>query len=334
MERRMRTASVGLYSPDLTECRIDLSDNTNAWGAPPACTELLAAPLDLARYPSPYADDLKAAIAEYLGVDPSMITTGCGSDDVLDSAIRVFGSAGERLAFPTPTFQMVPVFGALNGLTPAGCSIDELARSGASVIYVCSPNNPTGSLVPRERIEQLLRETSAGQTIIVDEAYAEFAGSSVVDMVKTSDRLLVTRTMSKAFGLAGIRVGYAIGSPALIREVEKSRGPYKISALSERIAVAALSECDWMKAAVREAVDSRGKLASELRLRGLDPAESSANFLYVPDERAPMLATALAARGVRVRAFTDPAALRITVAPWTMMEEFLRALDEAIGECE
>jgi histidinol-phosphate aminotransferase len=192
----MKTASVGLYLPDLSECRIDLSDNTNAWGTPPGCEELLASPIDLARYPSRYADDLKAAISDYLGVDTSTITTGCGSDDVLDSAIRAFGSAGDRLAFPAPTFQMVPVFGALNGLTPVGCSIDELASSGASIIYVCSPNNPTGSLLPRQRIEQLLRETSACQTVIIDEAYAEFAGSSVVDLVKTSDRLLVTRTMS------------------------------------------------------------------------------------------------------------------------------------------
>ncbi|HEX5830151.1 MAG TPA: aminotransferase class I/II-fold pyridoxal phosphate-dependent enzyme, partial [Gemmatimonadaceae bacterium] len=152
-----------------------------------------------------------------------------------------------------------------------------------------------------------------------------------------SDRLLVVRTMSKAFGLAGLRVGYAAGAPALVAEVEKSRGPYKVNALAERAALAALREdLPWVRARIAEAVTNRERLADGLRAIGLAPLPSNANFVLVPVTDAAALAQRLRDAGVAVRPFsalpTIGDALRISVGPWEMMEECLHLLDAALGE--
>jgi histidinol-phosphate aminotransferase len=310
---------------------IDLSDNTNAWGMPPAARDAIATSTPSSRYPTPYADDLKSAISMYVGLPTEMITTGCGSDDVLDATIRALGRPGSTLAFPTPTFAMIPTFAALNGQVPRPTPVADLARSGARLIYLCSPNNPTGTLVSREVIADLVSSTADDQVMIVDEAYAEFAGQSVAGMVRGSNRLVVTRTMSKAFGLAGLRVGYGLACPELITAIEASRGPYKVGAIAERAAVAALtSDCGWMSEHVRMAVEVRERLALELKGRGLHPLPSAANFVFVPMENAIAVATRMVERGVRVRAFADPPGLRITVAPWDVMRQALDALDEAL----
>src|SRR5690606_15838606 len=124
---------------------------------------------------------------------------------------------------------------------------------------LCSPNNPTGVSLARGEVERVVRH--APGLVILDEAYAEFSGGSFMDLVPVSDRVLVTRTMSKAFGLAGLRVGYAAGSAGLIAEVQKSRGPYKVNALAERAALAALREdLEWVRERAREAISVRERL--------------------------------------------------------------------------
>lgn len=330
----MRSESIALYTPDRSPCRIDLSDNTNAWGMPPASMKALRDIADISRYPSPYADELKAAISDYVGLPESMITTGCGSDDVLDAAIRVLGKPGDRLALTAPDFPMIPTFATLNGLTPIVAQFDDLARSGAAVIYLSSPNNPTGALVARQRIELLLERTNPGQTVIVDEAYAEFAEASVVDLIRKYERLVVTRTLSKAFGLAGIRVGYALGAPALIGAIEKSRGPFKVSAIAERIAVAALTEgLPWMREHAELAVAMRGRLVAELRRRGFDPMESAANFVFIQIPDAVEVGREMARRGIRVRSVNAPSGVRVSVAPWPALVQAIDALEEACRQC-
>jgi histidinol-phosphate aminotransferase len=325
---------VSAYSPDQAICRIDLSDNTNAWGMPPAAREALGAGSSSVRYPSPYADDLKCALANYVQLPDRMITTGCGSDDVLDSAIRALAEPGDRLAYTEPTFMMVPTFARVNGLIPVAANLEDLAATGARVLYICSPNNPTGELITRARIEAVLRECNPGQVLIVDEAYAEFAGASAVDLVRDSARVLITRTMSKAFGLAGLRVGYGIGNAALVGEVEKSRGPFKVTNISERAAIAAVTEGrPWAMEHASIATRMRTQLTVALRGRGLEPLESAANFVFVPIPRAMSIARGMRARGVAVRAFEQPSGIRMTVAPWPVLAEALDALDAARAEC-
>jgi histidinol-phosphate aminotransferase len=314
---------------------INLADNTNAWGMPPAARAAISDLSSAACYPTPQADELRAALSSYTGFPPEMITTGCGSDGVLDAAIRAFAAPGEGIAFASPTFQMIPVFAEINRLVPVVIAPGELARADAQIAYVCSPNNPTGGVAAREDIIELLRSRRRGEIVIVDEAYAEFAGTSVVDLVRDYERLLVTRTMSKAFGLPGLRVGYAIGNADLIARVQQVRGPYAVSALSEQAAVAALTDgVDWMREHAALANAARDWLISALRERGLQPLDSAANFVFLPVDGAEVIASRMFMAGVVVRYFPELSALRITAGPQPLMDAMLSALDDARRSCE
>jgi histidinol-phosphate aminotransferase len=336
---------VSLYTVAAAPCAIDLSDNTNLWGAPPAAAQSLRELADgsFTRYPSAYASALKSALAAYAGVDASRVVTGCGSDDILDSAIRAFAEPGDRLAFCAPTFAMIPIFARLNGVEPVAAPMiaewdvdpDALATMDARIIYVCSPNNPTGTTASRAALERVI--ANAPGVVILDAAYAEFADDDYLDLAAASDRVLVVRTMSKAFGLAGLRVGYAVGAPALVAEVEKSRGPYKVSMAAERAALAALAhDRAWVTDRVADTRASRDRLAESLRALGLAPLPSRANFVLVPVPRAAAVARRMRERGgVAVRAFealpSIGEALRITAGPAPMMEAALAALQEALA---
>ncbi len=338
--------AVPLYDPKRAPVALDLTDNTNLWGLPPSAERVMRElPASvLTRYPSLYAAELKAAIASYVGVTADMVVTGCGSDDILDSAMRAFGEPGDLVVSTEPSFAMIPIFAQMNALAYRGVvelpgatdampqpDVDAILAADGRIVYLCSPNNPTGALIAREHIERVVRESRG--VVFIDEAYAEFAGVSSVELTRKSDRVLVIRTLSKAFGLAGLRVGYAIGNPALVQEVEKSRGPYKLSAMAEQMALAALrDDLSWVREHVALAVTNRERLASELRNRGFAPMPSAANFVCVPMHDVVTLGAALRARGVAARPF--PAlphvgdALRISVGPWPLLAEFLAALDD------
>lgn len=333
---------IPLYSPSKVKCGVDLSDNTNLFGMPPAAERVLRETVatQVSRYPVGYAPDLKQAVARYTGVDPSRVTTGCGSDDVIDSTLRAFLEPGEVIAFPDPTFVMMSYFAKVNGLRYApvplrpdfDIDVDGLLATGAKLIYVCSPNNPTGTVASRAALERLV--DNAPGIVLLDEAYAEFAREGHLDLAGRPN-VLVTRTLSKAFGLAGLRVGYAVGNPALVAEVEKARGPYKVTGLSERMATAALTEdLPWMKARAEESLAIRARLVSELEQLGLKTLPTEANFVMVPLSGAPAVAERMRQRDVNVRAFQGLKgigdALRIGCGPWTMMEAALGALREAL----
>ncbi len=336
--------SIPLYTPSQghAPCRVDLSDNTNLFGIPPAAERILREPpaSALSRYPQLYSTDLKAAIARYAGVTPEQVATGAGSDDVIDTVIRVFVDPGERLAYLAPTFTMVPLYAKVNALQAAPVPLrpdhdidaEGLLATGAKVIYLCSPNNPTGTVASRAAIERVI--SGAPGLVLIDEAYAEFASDSLLDYARTCSNVLVMRTLSKAFGLAGLRVGYAVGNAALVAEVEKARGPFKVTSLAERAAIAVLDEdVPWMKARVAEARAIRERLRAELEAMGLRALPSDANFLLVPLPGAMQVAARMREREVNVRAFEDLTglgdALRIGVGPWPMMEAALAALREA-----
>jgi len=339
---RVSYRDIPLYSPSKVKCSVDLSDNTNLFGIPPAAERVLreTATTQVSRYPAGYAPDLKQAVARYTGVDPSWVTTGCGSDDVIDSTLRAFLEPGELFAFPDPTFVMMPYLSKVNGLRGVAVplkpdfdiDVEGLLATGAKLIYVCSPNNPTGTVASRAALERLV--DNAPGIVLLDEAYAEFARESHLDLASRPN-VLVARTMSKAFGLAGMRVGYAVGNPTLVAEVEKARGPYKVTGLSERMAAAALSEdVPWMKARAEESLAIRARLVAELETLGLKTLPSEANFVMVPLLGAPAVAERMRQRDVNVRAFQGLKgigdALRIGCAPWTQIEAALGALRETL----
>jgi histidinol-phosphate aminotransferase len=342
--------ALDLYAPDRRPVAVDLTDNTNRWGAHPAALAAVRAVEDdtLTRYPALYADDLKDAVARRYGVPFDSITTGCGSDDVLDSAFRAAGPEGGTVRFPGPTFSMIETFARMNGRTPVEVpwsrALDDpavLLESDPVIVYVCRPNNPTGSSAPRAWLERLLDAAAAaeGPLLILDEAYADFAPESLIREAPKRPNLLIARTLSKAFGLAGFRVGFAVGSTEVAREVEKSRGPYKVSRLAEQAAVAALDDADgWAASTIAECLANRARLFTALQERGLEPLPSDANFLLFPIPAGSTAAwnDALRAHGVAVRPFPACAdvgdGMRVSLAPWPMLERFLDAVDAVLAE--
>ncbi len=341
-------AGITLYASNREPCAIDLSDNTNQRGVPPSVRAAVAeASANMfARYPSHYAPDLKRAIANHLGVGPDEIVTGCGSDDVLDSAIRAFAFPGGVLAYPDPTFVMIPYFARVNELEPRpvpllgpdrgwDVDVEGLLAAKAAITYLCSPNNPTGTRTSQAAMDRILAE--AGGIVMLDEAYIEYCDGSLVRRAKDHGRLLVVRTFSKAFGLAGARVGYAVGAPELVAAVEKSRGPYKVTALAERAAVAALEkDAAWVEAGIRDVRAARARFVAFLGSLKLSPLPSDANFVLVPVRGdAAAIAKSLRQRGVAVRPFSKlrgiGEALRISVGPWEVMEPALPAFEEVLS---
>jgi histidinol-phosphate aminotransferase len=341
LRTRAAYRDVTRYLVDQSPAVVDLRDNTNLWGVPPAAGRAIAAAAAaVSRYPRIYAAQLKELLAGYVGASPDQIVTGCGSDDVLDSALRALAEPGEVMAHLDPTFPTAITFARMNGLIPVGvplttawdADVDALLATRARVIYLCSPNNPTGTIVTRDALARIVEH--APGVVIVDEAYAEYAATSATDLARSSDRVLVLRTMSKAFGLAGLRVGYAIGAPDLVAEVEKSRGPYKVSVVAEHAAIAALtSDIDWVHERVAETIANRRQLAALLVTLGLAPLPSAANFLFVPTPRATTLDRTLWSKGVGVRLYRGLTgigdAIRMTVGPWNLMAVLVRGLEHA-----
>lgn len=336
--------SISLYAPNRAPAAIDLSDNTNLWGVPPAAARAIseAASSTITRYPALYAADVKRAIADYVGVTPDMIVTGCGSDDVLDSTIRAFGEPGDIVAYPDPSFAMIPIFAKMNGLvgapiplTPSNdADVSGYLTANAKISYLCSPNNPTGASFTRSAIGQVVSGVSG--IVMIDEAYAEFASWNCLDLLARFPHVVITRTLSKAFGLAGLRVGYAIGDPAIVAEIEKSRGPYKVNAMAQRAAVAALTDDRaWVEQHVREAVFNRNKLTQSLVAIGLAPLHSDANFVLVPTNDAVAWDRRLRDNGIAVRPFSALPyigdALRISIGPWDMLRKCVVVLTELAG---
>lgn len=374
--------AIPLYAPATggaaeTPCVADASDTINLWGAPPDALAALRGATDamLSTYPALYNADLKAPLAAYAGVHPDEVVTGCGSDDVIDCALRAFAVEGGVVAHAAPTFSMVPAYARANGMTPVGVPLagddyaadaDALLATGAAVIYLCSPNNPTSTALARATVERVV--AGARGLVILDEAYAEYvaAGYAPDDTMPNGPRpnaevftpeapgwgrVLATRTLSKAFGLAGLRVGYGVGHPDVVRAVEKARGPFKVTFPAELAARAALGAGDgalgWVRARAREAVAQRAMLEAGLRALGLEPAPAAAHFAFVPVPDARAVAARMRARhGVGARVFdglptavpalarSGGAALRLNVGPDAVQDAVLAALRAELSTAE
>lgn len=352
---RDAVSELPLYQPDAGACAIDLSDNTNLWGSPPAVLRALGnASMSVARYPSLYSEPLRASLLAYSAPargDHVGVVTGCGSDDVIDSTMRAFGGPGDRVVFSTPTFSMIPYLAQLNGLSPLAI---PFARSGdvdaqrlvdadAKITYLCSPNNPTATAISRASAEFVV--ANARGIVLLDEAYAEFAPEVFVDLLSRSDRLIVVRTFSKAFGMAGLRVGYGIGAASLVGLVERARGPYKVTSVAEQCVLAALESesVAWVREHACRAVGNRMRFVEQLATLGLRALPSAANFVCVPTASGDALFRALRERGVLVRLFaalprelpgldeSGGMALRIGIGPWEQMQATLDVLAEALA---
>lgn len=320
-----------------------LDDNTNHFGVPPvAGAALRDGSVIAARYPTPDGDVLGAALSAAYGLTADELVTGFGSDDVLEMAFRALGGPGRRVAWTTPTFTMIPAFVAHSGATaierPAredgSADLEALIAADADLVYVCSPNNPTGALTPDATLDALLERTRG--IVLLDEAYAEFAAAGAAPAPRRHPRLVVARTFSKAWGLAGLRVGWASGDPAVMARVRALRAPFRMASHAERAAAHALShDGGWVAARAAEAVAVRERVREALLERGLRVLPSRANFVLLPVRDARAAATALLERGVRVRPFAAlPGigdAVRMTIAPWPVMASVVEQVADALA---
>lgn len=296
---------------------LDLRDNTNPWGSPPAATAAIRRAIgDSAQYPHAGGEALRETIASAIGVRAAEVIVGCGSDDVIDAAFRALAAPGDVVAHPAPTFGMVGVFARSNHLRTVGvpmlpdgaADVDALLATRARLIYLATPNNPTGTTTPPGEIRRLV--ASAPGIVLIDEAYAEFCDEPDWRAhAPVWDRVLVTRTFSKAWGLAGLRVGYGVGSAAIVAAVAAALGPYKVNALAARAATAALLEDGaWMRDRAARARTARDRLAAFLRARhGIAVWPSQANFVFgaLDGLGADEVAQQFARRGIGVRAFAS-----------------------------
>ncbi len=265
-------------------------------------------------YPDGTYRELREAAAAYAGVEPEQIVPGAGADGLIALAARTFLSPGRRAYVRRPTY---PVYAIASGVEGAELADDP---ADADLVWICNPNNPTGELVEPEEIAALARSLPEA-IVVVDEAYYEYGGKTAVPFVAAVPNLVVLRTLSKAFGLAALRVGYAIASPEVARDLDRRRDPAPVSAPAARIAAAALRN---PQLDVAETVAERERMRDALLAAGFDCPPSAGNFVVV---RSSDRADELEAQGLVTR--RQPDGFRITVRLPAENDRILAALGAA-----
>jgi histidinol-phosphate aminotransferase len=278
----------------------------------------------LRRYPNPTADRFREAAADVLGVTPDMIIAGNGSDDILTIATRAFIPADGTLAAPNPTYSLYSVLAGLQDsqFVPVAWEedwslpTDALVASKANAIYLANPNAPSGTYVSPTKVAELAKAFDGA--LLVDEAYVDFAEDNCLSLVRDHDNVLICRTLSKAYCLAGLRFGYAVGQPELIRELTKVKDSYNCDAIAIAAATAAISDQAYYKEKWEFVKLERQRLSSELTQMGWSVLPSQANFILaaVPDGRGREAYLGLKRQGILVRYFDQPGLrdkIRITV---------------------
>lgn len=319
-----------------------LDGNENPYGPSPKVVERLAEFEHYHIYPDPAQRAVREAIADYAGVDAEQVLLGNGSDEMLAFAATLFLDPGDVLVNCPPTFGVYEFLGNVTGARVVSVprnedfSIDmprleDALRGCAKLIFLASPNNPTGNLLPREHLERILDHHVA---VVVDEAYAEFAGESAIDLVGARDNLIIVRTFSKWAGLAGLRAGYAVVPPALVDTVWKVKVPYNLTVASEQAILASLEDKEWLLANVARIVETRDRLFESLsRISWLRPFPSAGNYILceVRGIDAKTVRDTLRKQGILIRYFDSPGlrnCVRISVGLPKDSERVIAALQE------
>lgn len=323
----------------------NLMDNSSRFGPNPAADRVLqeVTAADLKGYPPIDSLDLREAAAEAHDHPPEGVVTANGANELLDIVIRATVGDGGTVAYHPPSFSMIPHFTDYNGGTPVPVPLGEewsldvtgFLEAEADLTILCRPNNPTGNAFPRDDVLRVVDGVDG--LVILDEAYVQFGPGGLDDVLGTRDNVVVLRTFSKAHGLAGLRVGYALAHPDLAGELSKVRSPYRLDALSERVAVAALRDPSYAEEAARTVAKQRPRLARGAEALGVTAFPSDANFVLLePPVDAHDLTEALKDRGILVRDFPGDLApyLRVTVGTPDDVDAFLEALEAAIQEVE
>jgi histidinol-phosphate aminotransferase len=343
---------IAAYTLAARRASVKLNQNENPYDLPEAVKRrVLDAALSRpwSRYPDFDPRELLERLAAFAGWRPDGVLAGNGSNELIEALLLVTVGPGTRVLVPEPTFTLYALLTRVLGgelvSAPLGPELEyrpaELramreAMSPALTI-VCSPNNPTGGDLPPEDVAALCAVNDG--LVVVDEAYHEFAGRSVVPLLGDHPNLVVLRTFSKAMGMAGLRVGYLLASPDLVREVNKARLPYNLNFFSQAAALAALDEADALRGRVETIVTDRDELFRRLaHVPGVRPYPSRANFILfeLADADPRAVFESIHARGVLVRDVSATPrlsrCLRVSVGSEEENEAFLTALRHALEE--
>jgi len=248
-----------------------------------------AAETGLSRYPDPAATSVREAVAQKFQIDPRSVLCGNGSDDLLTILTRTFVGSGELLRLPYPTYilyrALAEIQGAVSEIVPfrADWSLpDEFFADSSTqklrLVFLPNPNSPSGTVIPKERILEIAEKLPC--PLVVDEAYAEFADDHCIDMVALCEKLIVCRTLSKAYSLAGLRFGYLVAAPSLVEQMMKVKDSYNCDTLSIAAAAAAIADEDWQRENRQKIIAAKNRLMMRMRELGFNVSESQANFIW------------------------------------------------------
>lgn len=344
--------SIAAYALAARPAAVKINQNENPYDLPESVKRrVLELGLTRAwsRYPEFDPKELLERLAAFSGWRADGILAGNGSNELIAALLLVAVGAGTRVVIPEPTFTLYALLTRILGgeaiRVPLGPELEYQAEEirqirnalEAPVTIICSPNNPTGSLLPADDVARLCDEGDG--LVVIDEAYHEFSGRTVVPLLAKHRNLVVLRTFSKAMALAGLRVGYLLAAPEIVREVNKARLPYNLNFFSQIAAIAALDEWEGLRRNVERIVSAREDLLYKLyRVPGVRPFASRANFILfeLPEADPKLIFESLLKRGVLVRDVTSyprlSRCLRVSVGSEAENEAFLAALRHSLEE--
>lgn len=298
-------------------CRVKLNQNENPLGFPDALKEEVWRRVrrrDWARYPDFLLRDVTEGLAAYAGVPPDWVLVGNGSNELIQVTLMATLSRGDAVVIPVPTFTLYRLMSTIMGAKAVEVRLNQgnfslsperiiaaAKAHRARIIFLCTPNNPTGTSHPEGAVRQVIEES--GALVIVDEAYREFSDQDFSPLLNDYDNVVVLRTFSKAMAMAGLRVGYLLARPELVREIAKAKLPYGLNILSEAATLVALDHAEILREQVRRIRALRDDLYRELQgIPGVYPCPSQANFILCRfDQPESEVFDALLADGILVR---------------------------------
>mgnify|MGYP002681932823 FL=1 len=321
---------------------IKLNTNENPYPPSPRVAAALAEEASrLQLYPDPMAARLRARIAGLCNVPVDQTLAGNGSDELLTIAVRTFADAGDLVASPSPTYTLYATLCGIQGARYVAVPYRDdyslnpsLIPSRARLVFVANPNSPSGTVVPEETLARIASSISG--VLVVDEAYVDFARGNCAGLLQSHKNVVILRTLSKSYSLAGLRVGYALADRAIIAEFAKVKDSYNVSRMAIAGGLAALEDVEWMKENARKIVATRKRLAARLERLGFFVFPSESNFVLarISSYPAGQIYTYLKNRRILVRYYDTPRlrdCLRISVGTDDEIERLLEQIAEIIG---
>lgn len=268
---------------------IKLNTNENPYPASPKVAEAIRQRLDqgLEKYPDPVGTAFRMRAADVLGVEPDWILCGNGSDDILTILTRAFVGAGEWLRLPTPSYILYKTLAEIQGADSEEIRFNDdwtlppsfgTASNHLKLAFLPNPNSPSGTVVPKQQLREIA--DSLPCPILIDEAYADFADDNCIDLVRENEKIMVARTLSKSYALAGLRFGFVVAQPQIIEQLMKVKDSYNCDALSLAGALAAIDDQKWVAENKAKVVATRGRMTGRLREMGFTVPDSQSNFVW------------------------------------------------------